>query len=50
MKMKNHSKFGEKLTCRFKINMKNDKNFDPSTWKSKTFAFSELFLTKVYKL
>ena len=29
---------GEELTCRFKINMRNLTNFDPSTRKSKKFA------------
>ena len=29
----------EELTCRFKIDMKNFTNFDPSTRKSKTFLF-----------
>ena len=27
----------EELTCRFKIDMRNFTNFDPSTGKSKTF-------------
>ena len=31
MKMKNDAKFEEELTCRFKIEMKNLTNFDPST-------------------
>ena len=37
--MKNDAKFEEELTCQFKIDMKNLKNFDPSTRKSKKFAF-----------
>ena len=31
MKMKNDAKFEEELTCRFKIEMRNLTNFDPST-------------------
>ena len=31
MKMKNDEKFEEKLTCQFKIDMRNLTNFDPST-------------------
>ena len=38
MKMKNDAKFEEDLTCRFKIDMRNLSNFDPSTQKSQTFA------------
>ena len=34
MTMKNDAKFEEKLTCRFKIDMRNLTNFDLSTWKS----------------
>ena len=29
--MKNDAKFEEKLTCHFKIDMRNLMNFDPST-------------------
>ena len=45
MKMKNDTKFEEKLTCHFKIDMRNLMNFDPSTWN---FRFNELLLSKVY--
>ena len=38
MAMKNDAKFEEKLTCHFKIDMKNLTNFDMSTRKSKKFA------------
>ena len=38
MKMKNDEKFEEKLTCQFKIDMRNLTNFDPSTRKSQKFA------------
>ena len=31
MAMKNDAKFEEELTCRFKIDMENLTNFDPST-------------------
>ena len=34
MIMKNDAKFEEKLTCRFKIDMRKLTNFDPSTQKS----------------
>ena len=38
MAMKNDAKIGIELTCRFKIDMRNLTNFDPSTWKSPKFA------------
>ena len=31
MTMKNDAKFEKELTCRFKIDMTNLRNFDPST-------------------
>ena len=34
MTMKNGAKFDEKLTCQFKIDMRNLMNFHPSTLKS----------------
>ena len=34
MTMKNDAKFGEKSTCRFKIDIKNLTNFDVKTQKS----------------
>ena len=37
--MKNDIKIKEELTCRFKIDMRNFTNFDPSTRKSKKFVF-----------
>ena len=37
MTMKNDAKFEEKLTCRFKMDMRNLTNFDPSTRKSQKF-------------
>ena len=36
--MKKAAKFGEELTCQFKIDMKNLKTFDPSTRKSQKFG------------
>ena len=39
MTMKNDIKIKEELTCRFKIDMRNFTNFDPSTRKSKKFVF-----------
>ena len=38
MTTKNDAKFEEKLTCKFKIDMRNLTNFDPSTQKSQKFA------------
>ena len=38
MKMKNDAKLEEKLTCRFKIDMRNLKNFDPSTQRTQKCA------------
>ena len=35
--MKNDAKFEEKLTCQFKIHMRNLTNFDTSTRKSQKF-------------
>ena len=39
MAMKNNTKTEEELTCRFQIDMRNLRNFDPSTRKAKRFAF-----------
>ena len=38
MKLKRDAKFGEESTCRFKIDIRNLTNFDPSTQKSKKFS------------
>ena len=38
MTMKNDARFEEELTCHFKFDMKNLRNFDPSTRKSQKFA------------
>ena len=37
MTMKNNTKFEEKSTCQFNIDMWNLTNFDPSTKKSQKF-------------
>ena len=37
MKMKNDAEFEEELTCRFKIDMRNLMNFDPSAKMSQKF-------------
>ena len=39
MKLKRDSKFGEKLACRFKSDIKNLTNFDVNTRKSQKFSF-----------
>ena len=39
MTMKNNTKIDEEPTCRFKIDMRNFRNFDRSTQKSKKFVF-----------
>ena len=38
MKMKRDAKFGEESTCRFKIDVRNLRNFDLSTQKSQKFS------------
>ena len=38
MTMKNDAKFEEELTCRFKTDMRNLTNVDPSTQKSQKSA------------
>ena len=38
MTIKNDGKFEEKLTCQFKIDMRNLTNVDPSTQKSQKFS------------
>ena len=45
--MKNYAGFEEKLICRFKIDMKNLANFDPTTHKSqKICILMDYFGTK----
>ena len=48
MKMKNDTKIEEELTCRFKNDIRNCTNFDPSTKSLKKFYFNWLLVTKVY--
>ena len=38
MTRKNNAKFGEELTCRVKINMRDLTNFDPTAGISQKFA------------
>ena len=38
MKLKRDTKFGEKLTCRFKIDIENFTSFDVNTGKSQKFS------------
>ena len=40
MTLKNDEKFEERLTCHFKIDIRNLMNFDPRTRKSQTFTLS----------
>ena len=47
MTMKNDTKFEEELTCRFKIDMENVTNFDPSTPSLKNLYFNGFFLNKI---
>ena len=46
MTMNNDTKFGEELTCQFKIDMRNLMNFDPTTQSLKNSHFNKLLLTK----
>ena len=38
MTMNNGAKSEKELTCQFKVDMRNLRNFDPSTQKSQKFA------------
>ena len=40
MTMENNEKIEDELTCQFKIHMRNLANLNPSTQKSRNFAFS----------
>ena len=42
------AKCEEKLSCHFRIDIRNLTNFDLSTWKSQKFHFNVLLLSKVY--
>ena len=48
--MNNDTKIEERMTCRFKIHMRNLTNFDSSTWKSKKLCFHGLLVTKIYNV
>ena len=51
MTMKNDTKIEEELTCRFKTDMRNLANFDPSTQSLKILCFNNWQLvTKVDKV
>ena len=50
MTRKNDARFEDKLTGQFKIDMRNLKNFDPSTQNLKNFQFNGLLLTKAYNV
>ena len=50
MKLKRGTKFGEELTCCFKIDIRNLTNFDLSTRKSKKIALYLDPLTKGYNI
>ena len=39
MTIENDTEIEEELTYRLKIDIRNLKNFDPTTWMSKKFAF-----------
>ena len=48
--MKNYAKIEEKLTCQFKIAMRNLANFDLSTQNLKNLQLTGLPLAKVYNV
>ena len=48
MTVKNDAKFEDELMCHFKIDMRNLKNFELNTRKSKRFALHLAPFTKVY--
>ena len=50
MTMRNDAKFEKELTCYFKIDMRNLKNFDSNTQKSKKFALYLAPFTEVYNV
>ena len=47
MKLKRDTKFGEKLTCRFKIDINNLTNFDENTQKSQKFSLQWVPLEQI---
>ena len=48
MTLKSDAKFGEELTCRFKIDMRKLTVFDRALKSLKKFHFNGLLLSKVY--
>ena len=48
MTMKNDAKFEEKLTCRFKIDMRNLTNLTRALESLQNFHLNALLLNKVY--
>ena len=50
MTLKSDAKFGQALTCCFKINMEKLTNFDPSPQKSKGFHLNGFIFGKVYTM
>ena len=50
MTMKNDVKFEEDLTCQFKINIRNIRDFDQVLENLKNLHFNGLFSTKVYNV
>ena len=50
MTMKNYTKFEEELTCRFKVDMRNLTNFDPSTRKSEKCVLIGSLWPKLFEL
>ena len=48
MTLKSDTKFGETSICRFKIDIRDLKNFDLSTRKSQKFHVNGFFLNKAY--
>ena len=49
MTMKNDTKIEEELTYRFKIDIRNFINFDPSTGKCQNWDFDGILSSKVEK-
>ena len=48
MTLKSDEKFGEELTCHFKIDMRDLKNFDRALRSLKNFCFNGFLLSKAY--
>ena len=50
MTLKNYAKFKEKLTCGFKIDLRNLVNFNVSSGKPENLLFDVLLLSISYKV